>query len=231
MMPKVGPEILDSPLCSSIGKTPLLHAARFGNLQAVLNILKVGAHVNQPAQDTRETALFFASEGGHEIVMTALINANADVNACNKQGVSPIYVASQRGHARAVQVLLNAAAEHSLEVVGGLTPLMIAAIRGKVDVIELLSKSPAARLDVKSSLTGETALMLCAISRDARCTSHLLGAGADPQATDRKNFTALTHAVDRNCVPIVELLLSDARVNIDHMDKFHTTALQHAQVS
>jgi ankyrin repeat protein len=209
------------------GRTPLLHASRVGHLEAILNILKVGANIDTISQYGNETAVYLAAEAGHEIIVSALISRNADVNIPNIHGVTPLYIASQSGNVRVVELLLEAGARR--DSVGGLTPLMVAAIRGNSDVVKLLANSSETDLDQRNH-AGETALMLCTISRDALCLQYLLNQGANCHATDKRGYTALIHAAIRNCAEILERLIS---IGCDMEAKDHAglTAIQHAQVT
>lgn len=173
-----------------------------------------------------ESALYLAAEGGHEIVVSALISHSANVNIPNSHGVTPIYIASQSGHVKVVQHLLEAGAV--IADVDGITPLMVAAIRGKSDVVKLLANS--SRIDLNQvNKHGETALMLCTVSRDSRCVQDLLDFGANYNISDHKGYTVLTHAAIRNCAAILELLIS-VGIDMEKRDNAGLTALQHAYV-
>lgn len=210
-----------------LGKTPLLQAARVGYLEAVLNILKVGADVNLASQYANETAVYLAAAGGHEIVVAELISHQADVNIPNSHGVSPIYIASQSGYVKVVERLLQAGAR--LTPVEGITPLMVAAIRGNSNVVKLLGNSSISDLN-EGNKQGETALMLCTVSRDLECLQYLLQQGANCNLSDRKGYTVIIHAAIRNCPDLLEYLISQ-NCDMEAKDRAGLTALQHAQVT
>jgi ankyrin repeat protein len=211
------------------GRTPLHHAARIGYLDAVLNILKVGANVTKLSQYDSESAILLAAEGGHDVVVSALIRAGADVNYPNKQKITPIFAASQVGFTRTVQVLLNAGATIGRISDGGLTPLMAAAMRGKTNTAKVLLDSNPAGVNMSSSL-GETILMSAIVSRNLKCVEMILNASADIHATDKKKRTALMYAASRNLVHITQLLI-DKGADMDKKDKYDQTALDLAYVS
>jgi ankyrin repeat protein len=52
-----------------------------------------------------------ASDGGHLAVVRLLLSSGADVNAVDKDGLSPLLVASERGHLAVVRVLLSSGAD------------------------------------------------------------------------------------------------------------------------
>jgi ankyrin repeat domain-containing protein 50 len=209
-----------------LGKTPLLHASRIGHLEVVLNLLKVGADVNIASQYANETTVYLAAEGGHEIVVSELISHHADVNIPNSHGVSPIYIASQSGHVKVVERLLAAGAR--LTPVDGITPLMVAAIRGNSNIVKILGNHSISELN-QANKQGETALMLCTISRDFSCLQYLLDQGADCNLSDRKGYTVIMHAAIRSCVDMLEYLISHG-CDMEAKDRAGLTALQLAQV-
>ena len=68
---------------------------------------KGNADVNFPDKDGR-TALFVASQEGHDaVVKTLLIEGNADVNFPDKDGYTALHLASEKGHVTVVKTLLK----------------------------------------------------------------------------------------------------------------------------
>lgn len=55
-------------------------------------------------------------------------------------------------------------------------------------------------------------------------------AGADTTLTNRYGETALIPAADRGHVKVVEYLLSESDVDVDHMNNLHWTALLEAVI-
>ena len=211
------------------GMTPLLHAARAGYLDAVLNIIKAGANITKPSEYEGDSAVYLAAEGGHDIVVSALIRAGADVNHPNKLGITPIFAASQVGYTRTVKVLVEAGAGIGRISDNGLSPLMVAAIRGKPGVMEVLLEADPTGINMSTS-TGETVLMSSVISRNAKCVAVALGAGAAVEAVDKKRRNALMYAASRNLADIAQILI-DRGCDLDHKDKYGFSALDLAYVS
>lgn len=207
------------------GKTPLLYAARVGHLEAILNIIKVGGDVNLRTEFTGESSIYLAAEAGHTIIVSELISYQADVNTPNVHGISPLFIASQVGNVEIVKLLLDANAQFTS--VQGITPLMIAAIRGNSEVVKLFTNTKDIDLDQQNNL-GETALMLCTVSRDLLCVQHLIEHGSNYNITDKKGYNVLIHATIRNCVEIVDYLVNHGG-DMEFRDLSGLTALQHAQ--
>lgn len=87
--------------------TPIWLAA-LSNHDRVLEHFLRKTGINLEAEDEAErTALYFASEQGHEKVVQMLLDRCADVNVQGGQYGNALYVASTSGHEKIVQMLLK----------------------------------------------------------------------------------------------------------------------------
>lgn len=57
------------------------------------------------------TPIIHASSGGNKDVVEVIIEAGADLNQCDQDGVSALYMAAQNGHFEAVKLLLSNGAQ------------------------------------------------------------------------------------------------------------------------
>ena len=67
--------------------------------------------------------LVVAAEKGHTAVVTALLDAGADVNKADKFGSTPLYAAAGYGHTAVVTALLDAGTDVNKADDEGITPL------------------------------------------------------------------------------------------------------------
>ena len=90
------------------------------------------------------TPTYLASIYGLKDVVTALIEAGADINLAVKDGGTPLFVASQEGHMEVVRELLAAGADHTLAWIiddqRKETPLEAAHRNGHRSIVQLLQE-------------------------------------------------------------------------------------------
>ena len=91
------------------GCSPLLGAARNGNLPEVRRLLDSGADVNESFHG--ETALVYASIRGNTELARLLLDRGAAVNASIGYGLTPLVYAVQRGHGDLARLLIERGAD------------------------------------------------------------------------------------------------------------------------
>ena len=159
--------------------TPLIDAARDGDLAAVRALLAQGAGVNATEGDGT-SALHWASYRDDIETVGLLLDAGADVNAANDLGATPLWAAGQNGSAVMVRRLLAAGANPNLTLLAGETPLMVAARSGAPEVVELLLRH-GAETEARGA-RGQTALMWAVAQHHPSIVTVLLANGADVHA-------------------------------------------------
>lgn len=75
------------------GLTPLLFAARQGNTQSVLALLKAGASINQVSSGDHTSPLLMATLNGHFDLARLLLERGADPKLASDAGATPLYAA------------------------------------------------------------------------------------------------------------------------------------------
>jgi hypothetical protein len=119
----------------NIGKEfviPSIHcAAGYGNLPALRALLESGEDVNKKKEPKLgRTALHFAAYFDIPVTLKILIEAGADMNAQDSEGITPLYLAAQEGNPMIVMELIKAGADVNLAGHDGGTPLHMAARYG-----------------------------------------------------------------------------------------------------
>jgi cytohesin len=124
-------------------ETPLMHAARAGNVEAVRMLLLAGAQVNARESWNGQCPLHWAAAEGHGQVVEALIEGGADIRQRSMAGTTPLLFAVRKGDTRSVNALLAAGADVNEKRFDLATPLLVAIINGHEDLVDLLLEKGA----------------------------------------------------------------------------------------
>jgi ankyrin repeat protein len=89
-----------------MGRTPLMNAARTGDVKSVQHLLKHHANPNLATTKARWTALMWAAKRGQVEIIKALLNADADPAAVDAKGLNALAIA-RRFKRAAVEPLLS----------------------------------------------------------------------------------------------------------------------------
>ncbi len=154
------------------GSTPLLFAARVGDVESARLLLAAGADVND-SQSDGASALVVAAHSGHAAVGALLLDKGADPNAA-AVGYTALHAAIDRSNLELVKALLAHGANPNLRITKG---------------------SPARRdsndFQLRSKLIGSTAYLLAAKFVEVEIMRALAAGGADQQLTMPDGTTAL----------------------------------------
>ena len=158
-------------------ESPLVEAARSGDLERVRALLGLSAAVDAQAVDGM-TALHWAVQRDAAEMTALLLAAGADVARTNRYGVTPLTLASTNGNVATVDRLLAAGADANTRLAGGETVLMTAARTGNVEVIDALLAG-GADPNATEEARGQTAVMWAAGENNAAAIAALVAGGAD----------------------------------------------------
>lgn len=184
------------------GFTPLLFAARQGDVASAEALVAAGADVNERT-DEDGTALIVAIASGHEPMALWLLEKGADPNAADGNGITALHYSLHTG-------LLNLAGMRPApsDRFGWLRPNLPAVMQA------LIARGADVHARVKHSwpfvvhdfigrtsdeahqvdMTGATPFLLAAASGDAAAMRILAAAGADPKVTNVEGINAVVLA-------------------------------------
>lgn len=153
------------------GNTPLIFAARSGDLATARVLIEAGADVNRVSAFGISPAIM-SIHGGNAKILELLLSHGADAESA-VAGHTALHAAVLRGNLEAVEVLL----------------------RHGVNIEALLQKPTPARrqstdYNFHDSLLGATPLWLAARFSEPKIMQALLAAGADAKITNRVHFPA-----------------------------------------
>ena len=167
--------------------------------------------------NANSTLLAGAEEGSLEKVQKAL-EAGADPNVKDNNGLDPLTWAAKKGHAEIAKLLLQKGASAEEEDKENLLPLHHAAIKGKDKCLAaMLEVGVKVKVTVKSGdKAGYTALHFAAEKGHTSACTVLLKHGADVNAPEkRQKYTPLHLAAGKGRDKVVELLLeSGAEIQV-----------------
>jgi ankyrin repeat protein len=207
-------------------------AARSG-YDEIVRILLSAAKGNQFPETAGflRTALVEAAGQGYQLVVTQLLEANAEVNLPSAVGkgkedngeegeepngegedLTPLHIASQNGHDDIVEQLLAVGAKVSGFPERRATPLHMAAQHGQLMSVEKFLKTNA-ELNARDS-TGSTAIHLACSNGFPAVVEALLDATSSAIGKDDRGRTLLHLAAAEGHDDIVEMLLKPSKWNV-----------------
>jgi len=174
------------------GCTPLLHAAKAGNVGLCKTLLAAGANPNAVVKNGLNVLHLAAWWGKHEVI-PLFATYKQLLNAKTADGYTPLLLAAWDGHSKACEALLKAGADPLVVDTNGWNALHCAAGYGKHEVIQVLvdHKLP---LNEKVNGDGDAPLNLAAWNGHPKACEALLKAGANPLVVNKNGWNALHSA-------------------------------------
>ena len=154
--------------------TPLMFAAREGDVELARILVGAGADVNAVAGDGK-TALALAIFNGNYEVASFLVDSKADVNKADAQRFTPLFWAVDRRN-------METAPNFPWMVTADPMPLIRKLLDAGANPNALVNNTPRARMREGSPrIVFATALMRAAFAGDLELVKLLLERGADPK--------------------------------------------------
>jgi ankyrin repeat protein len=155
----------------------LIDAIVKGDLEQTIQIFSEGAIKPDAILKSRGTALMFAAYHGHEHIVRYLVKekrANANVNVCDKDGLTPLMLAACEGHLNVVACLINEArAAISAVTSDGYTAFYRAAKNGQLSVVQYFAERP----DFNPHVDGVVAMSLAQAEKHLDVVQYLITRG------------------------------------------------------
>ncbi|XP_048952673.1 ankyrin repeat domain-containing protein 36B-like isoform X10 [Canis lupus dingo] len=195
-------------------RTALVKAVQCQEEACVDILLRKGADVN--TKDFKDnTALHYAAYEGNISIARKLLLNKGDIEAKNKDGLTPLLVAVNEKKEKMVAFLLEEANINAVDYTNR-SCLHLACANGHEDMVKLLvdRKCQLNLRDVENT----TALLKAVQSQDEACVDILLKHGANPDLKDIKGNTALHYAALGDNVTIAQKLLLK-KVNMEIRNK------------
>ena len=141
------------------GLTPLIIACQHAQINVITFLVQKGANL-EITQKGGWTALVRVSfDGRLDLAQILVEQGNANINAHDDDGFTPLSYAAQNGHINVVEYLItkNASTENNKKGSFGVTPLMLASFNGHLDIVKILVEKGNANL-TRRNTNDKTAL-------------------------------------------------------------------------
>jgi ankyrin repeat protein len=125
----------------SRNEEPIIQASRNGDLASVRNLLRNGADVNAKDELCGMMTLHWACVHDNVEMVKELVSAGADIDAKDKDGVTPLHLASSGGYLECVHEMVSAGADIRAVNNDGHLPVEEAVSEEDTDVVKYLMKA------------------------------------------------------------------------------------------
>lgn len=167
--------------------TPLMFAAREGDVESAKALIAAGADINAQAGDGKDALSLAIFNGNYEFA-TLLVDNKANVNQADAQRFTPLFWAVDRRN-------METAPNFPWMVTADPLPLIKKMLDAGANPNAVVNNTPRARMREGSPrIVYATALMRAAFAGDLELVKLLLAHGADPHIVSRDNETTLMAA-------------------------------------
>jgi uncharacterized protein len=174
--------------------SPLMFAAREGDLESTKLLVAAGADINATGGDGKDALGLAIFNGGYDVA-SFLVDNHAKVNQYDAQRFTPLFWAVDHRN-------METAPNFPWVVTTDPLPLIKKMLDAGADVNFVVNNTPRARMrDGSPRIVFATALMRAAFSGDIELVKLLLDHGADPKIVSKDNETTLMAAAGTGFIP------------------------------
>jgi len=178
--------------------------ALYTNIQQVVERL-MGSSPSVNVRNSKGQTLLHQAVNNEDIDrIQQFSSAGVCMNALDRDGESPLHAAIRQGSVSMVTALLAAGANPDLELISAIdmpiTPLQLSVLYGREDLVRVL-------LTAGADMDSPSCLHTAVGEDDDVMAQRLLTLGANVNALNESGLTPLAHAVTRDCVEVVSVLL------------------------
>lgn len=202
------------------GMTPLMYAAKIGNIKKSEFLLKHGANLNLYAKNNFGNALVLAVKSGNIELVDLLLNNGANVNEGGYYNITPLMLACYSKNIEIAELLIGHGADVNAINRFYDEPVIVNAIQSGCEKLVELLIAHGARSD--SYVTGDTPVLVFATDR--KIIRLLVAHGANINAVDRNGKNMLTMACERGNEALAEFLINEG-MNVNALDCSGKTAM------
>jgi len=152
----------DLSLANSDGNQCVIGAAMNDQPMVLAYLLDEAQMDVDYANDCQETATFWSASNGCVACLRVLVEHRANLEKCDKYGITALMVAAEHGEAAAMSVLLEAGADVNHQNQDGETALMKACAEGFLDCVKALMEKGVDHSVVDDE--GNSALLWCCMT-------------------------------------------------------------------
>lgn len=220
MLERILKSLENTSATGSTSDKNLFVAAKHGDIERVIECLRLCQHVNLVYQDADgQTALHAACFGGHLSVVHIIFQSGGALDKMDYSQNTPLSLAVIQEHNDIVKYLIQAGSSASLKGEGGMTALHSAAKYGNLEACHyIMTLGNGSKFINAQDDGGWTPLVWGCEHQRYDIVKYLLQSKADPSVRDAEQNVALHWAAFSGSVDIVALLLDQGcQVNASNL--------------
>ncbi|XP_071098269.1 serine/threonine-protein phosphatase 6 regulatory ankyrin repeat subunit A-like [Haliotis cracherodii] len=223
----ISQKIFPAEVKGRLGRTPVMHAAYFGQNEVFDYLVSKGCSLSVIDSDG-DTILHMACYGGNqELVEAVLSKGVVGIETKGKYGRTPVMTAADFGHMNIFDFLVSKGCDLSVVDANGDNILHVACYCGNVDMVMHLISQKVCGIESRGKY-GRTPIMQAAFFGRIDVFELLLNEGADLSVADDDGDNILHVACLGGNVAMVKVIVSKDVLPLESRGKYGRTGVMHA---